>query len=494
MTASMPLSTLLDGIVDVADLGAIEVSGLTLDSRQVRTGDAFVALQGIHHHGIEFAPQAAARGAAVILAEAPLPTASRAPTAAPVLAVPALSQCLSEIAARHYGQPGQALHLIGVTGTNGKTSIVQLLAQALEALGRPSASIGTLGAGRVGALTAGERTTPDAISVQATLAQLRAAGAEYVAMEVSSHALVQGRVEAVPFELAVFTNLTRDHLDYHGSMQAYGAAKARLFAWPGLRQAVINVDDAFGRELLAGLPGTVQGLSYGVESSAAAINARAIVSHDDGIDFELHTPWGVAAIQSRLLGYFNVSNLLAVCGALGALGVEFDAIVAALAALEPVAGRMNRVGGGELPLLVVDYAHTPDALEKALMTLRPHTRGRLLCVFGAGGDRDRGKRPLMGQVVERLADLAIVTDDNPRSENGDAIVAEILAGVAHPERMRVERDRARAIRQAAAMAVAGDSVLIAGKGHERYQEIAGEQHPFDDLAEARHALRERAAC
>jgi UDP-N-acetylmuramoyl-L-alanyl-D-glutamate--2,6-diaminopimelate ligase len=417
VSAPVALSSLLQGLADAGAQGAVEIGGLTLDSRQVRRGDAFVALRGLQHHGIEFAPQAYAHGATVVLAEAPNPE-SRVPSPeSRTLWIDSLSQKLSEIAARFFGHPGDALRLVGVTGTNGKTSIVQLVAQALARLGHQSGSIGTLGAGLHGALDAGERTTPDAISVQATLARLRDSGAEVVAMEVSSHALVQGRVEAVPFGVAVFTNLTRDHLDYHGDMRAYGEAKARLFAWPGLRAAVLNDDDPFGRELGARLPAGVERLRYGIDSGHAEIVARNIDSHDDGTDFDLLTPWGEARVTSRLLGRFNVANLLAVAGCLGALGIGFDAIAATLPGLDPVAGRMNRLGGGaSAPLVVVDYAHTPDALQQALTTLRAHTRGRLVCVFGAGGDRDRGKRPEMGRLAESLADVAIVTDDNPRSE------------------------------------------------------------------------------
>ena len=494
MSAAMPLSILLDGIADAGAAGGVAVGGLTLDSRQVRQGDAFVALRGLHHHGIEFAPQAIERGAAAILAETPLADLPSSISRSPLIPIKDLSRHLSEVAGRFFGCPVRDMRLIGVTGTNGKTSTVQFIAQALHALGRPSGSIGTLGSGRVGALESGERTTPDAIAVQQTLVRLRDTGAVFVAMEVSSHALVQGRVEALPFELAVFTNLTRDHLDYHGTMAAYGAAKARLFDWPGLRQAVINVDDAFGRELAQRLPAGIVRLCYGVETEGAEVVARDVTSHDDGTDFRLVTPWGEALVSSRLLGRFNVSNLLAVAAALGALEVSFDDIVKALSALEPVPGRMNRVGGGAQPLVVVDYAHTPDALRQTLATLRAHTRGRLICVFGAGGDRDRGKRPEMARAVEALADLAFVTDDNPRSEEGDAIVADIMAGFAAPSRVRIERARDRAIAQAVMLAHAGDTVLIAGKGHETYQESHGERYPFDDLAEARRALAEVARC
>ena len=466
--------------------GAIRVSGLSLDSRAIRPGDAFVALRGTTAHGITFAPAALARGASVVLAESPAPPAFD--PVAPVLWLDGLRAQAGHIAARFHGEPSLQLRVLGVTGTNGKTSSVQLLAQALELLGHRAASIGTLGAGLHGQIQAGERTTPDAIQLQALLAQFRDAGADHVAMEVSSHALEQGRVNAVNFSLALFTNLTRDHLDYHGTMQAYGAAKARLFGWPGLAHAVINVDDEFGRELAAQLPNRISLLRTGADSADADVRATGVVLDERGVSFTLHTPWGTAPLQSPLLGRFNVANLLGVIAALGALGFDFDAVVAAAAQLQPVAGRMNRLGAAGQPLVVVDYAHTPDALEQALGTLRTHARGRLLCVFGCGGERDAGKRPLMGAIAERLADVAIVTDDNPRREDADGIVAAIVAGFADAARARVERDRAKAIALAITEARPGDIVLIAGKGHEPYQEVGAQKFPFDDAAVARRVL------
>jgi UDP-N-acetylmuramoyl-L-alanyl-D-glutamate--2,6-diaminopimelate ligase len=507
--------------------GDILVSGLTQDSREVRAGDAFVALAGARHHGIEFAPQAAERGAVVIFAESPQAGSGepatgsargeaddRPPVAVPAVWIDQLRNRLGAIAARFFGDPSESMTVIGVTGTNGKTSTVQLLAQALAYLGHRAATIGTLGAGLHGAIRAGERTTPDVIRVHGVLAEFRDAGATHVAMEVSSHALEQHRVDDVAFDVAVFTNLTRDHLDYHGTMEAYGAAKAKLFCWPGLSAAVINVDDAFGRDLAgrfadeagrhpgdgaaahglqrrAGtrLPGRERLLlRYAIDRDDVELRARHVRSHADGIDFELVSPWGAGAVKSPLLGRFNVANLLAVAGALGAVGTPFPRILEVLAALQPVPGRMNRLGGGLCPLVVVDYSHTPDALAQALSTLRAHCDGRLTCVFGCGGERDTGKRAQMGAIAERLADAAIVTDDNPRGEDGDVIVAEILAGMRRRERAIVERDRARAIGVAIEGARAGDVVLIAGKGHETYQERAGVRYPFDDLAVARSAL------
>src|SRR5690348_9113463 len=414
MTA-MRLDELLKGVATPHD-GGIAVAGLTQDSRAVRAGDAFVALAGARHHGIEFAPNALQQGAVVVLAEERGPgtkdqgpktgsfaafTGPRSPVPGPVVWIENLRARLGEIASRFHGDPSASMTVVGVTGTNGKTSTVQLLAQAFAQLGKRAATIGTLGTGLHGALHAGERTTPDVIRVHGLLAEFRDAGATHVAMEVSSHALDQHRVDGVHFDVAVFTNLTRDHLDYHHTMEAYGAAKARLFAWPGLRATVINVDDAFGRELAAKLPAGVQPLRYAAGTGDAEIHARDVHTHSDGIDFELVTPWGSGIVHSRLLGRFNVANLLAVAGVLGALEVPFARIKAALEALQPVAGRMSRIGGGALPLVVVDYSHTPDALEQALLTLRAHCDGKLVCVFGCGGERDAGKRPEMGAKIGR---------------------------------------------------------------------------------------------
>lgn len=510
---AISLRELLRGRADLGAAGDIVVRGLALDSRRVRPGDVFVALQGSAAHGLAFAPMAVERGAAVVLAEEPAignrtaetgsrsewPEGRAAEAAsqsaieeagkAPIVWIDGLREELGAIASRWFGEPSRALQVIGVTGTNGKTSTVQLLAQALHRLGRKSATIGTLGSGLYGAIREGERTTPDAIAVHGLLAQFRDDGATHVAMEVSSHALDQGRVNAVAFDLAVFTNLTRDHLDYHGTMQAYGAAKQRLFAWPGLGAAVVNVDDAFGRALVPSVGAGVRLLRYGIERDDAEVVARAVATNADGLAFRLVTPWGEGDIATRLLGRFNASNLLAVAACLGQLGIPFAQIREALAALEPVAGRMNRLGGrGAQPLVVIDYAHTPDALEQALTSLRAHCAGRLICVFGCGGERDAGKRPQMGAIAEALADRLVVTDDNPRGEDGDAIVAQIRAGLARPERAATERDRAAAIALAIGEARRGDVVLIAGKGHEPYQEVAGAKRPFDDLEVARGAL------
>jgi UDP-N-acetylmuramoyl-L-alanyl-D-glutamate--2,6-diaminopimelate ligase len=480
--SGMSLRALLAGFAEASDLN---VSGLSLDSRNIQTGELFVALQGATQHGLRFSTGAIARGAIAILSD----RANDVPLDVPVIVLTDLHQQLGKIAARFYSSTSAGSVLIGITGTNGKTSTVQLLAEALTRAGHCAGSIGTLGAGVHGALIAGDRTTPDVLSTHAAIATMRAQGADHIAMEVSSHALEQGRVAGLAFDVAGFTNLTHDHLDYHGSMEAYGAAKAKLFQWPGLRAAVINIDDAFGQSLMQ--QARAERLISISESGNTTATLRAEHTHIDarGVRFNLVFGEERFVIQSALLGRFNIANLLQVAGVLLALNWTPAAIAETLPQLHPVTGRMNRLGGDGLqPLVVIDYAHTPDALEKALTTLRGHTAGRLICVFGCGGDRDAGKRPVMGAIAERLADIAIITDDNPRTEDGAVIAAQVRAGMHDLARARIERDRRTAIRSAISMADVNDTVLIAGKGHEPYQEINGIQFDFDDLHEARRAL------
>ena len=495
MSTAFRLGDLLAGIVSVPSaLAGRSVGALCLDSRAVKPGDVFVALPGARRHGIEFLQAVRAAGALAVLVEPD--GAGALADSEDLIAVPGLRARLGELARRRYGDASASLRLVGVTGTNGKTSCVQLLAQALDALPEfaPCGHIGTLGAGLGDWRQAGERTTPDVLSVHALLADLRERGARSAAMEVSSHALDQGRVDGVRFEVAAFSNLTRDHLDYHLTMEAYGAAKARLFSHPGLRSAVINIDDGFGRELLARLAPALQCWTVSAAGGPARLSATDVVCTDEGLHFVLHEDGQVQPVRCRLLGRFNVDNLLLVAGCLRALGLDLTRVAGCLASLDPVRGRMQRiVGAPGQPLVVVDYAHTPDALEQALRALRAHTAGRLICVFGCGGERDAGKRPLMAAIAERSADRVVVTDDNPRSEDGDAIVAGILGGFQRPEAVTVERDRAAAIALALAEAGAEDAVLIAGKGHEGYQEVGSERRPFDDAAVAGQWLGGRAA-
>ena len=490
MTRAMLLSELLPELEGLS--AELAVTGLVQDSREVAPGDAFVAIAGFGAHGLHFVDAARAAGASAILFEPPAPDDLPAPDDA--IAVPGLRKRMGAMADQFHGQPSAAMTTVGVTGTNGKTSTVQLLAQAWTLRGQKAGTVGTLGAGVWPKIVPTGFTTPLVLRLHALLAQLRDEGAQAVAMEVSSHALDQGRADGVHFDVAVFTNLTRDHLDYHGDMASYGAAKARLFDWPGLRAAAVNLDDAFGRELFDAVSGKVRAVGFSSRGAAgASVRADDVQLDGSGIRFMLDAGGQAHPVRSLLLGRFNVDNLLGVAATLIALGMAPALVAETLSQLAPVDGRMNRLGGeGGLPLVVIDYAHTPDALEQALSSLRAHTAGKLVCVFGCGGDRDRGKRPQMAAIAERGADVAIVTDDNPRNEDGDAIVADILEGFVDASRVVVQRDRAAAIAQALATAGPDDVILVAGKGHEPYQEIGGVRHAFDDTMVARDLLRRRA--
>jgi len=474
-----------------ADLTAFDAlgvrpTGVRADSRTVRSGDLFAAFPGERSDGRRFIRDALRAGAAAVVWE-------RAGFQwndgwnVPNVGMDDVRGKLGSIADRVYGQPSRHMWVAGVTGTNGKTSCSQWIAQSLGRAGRRTAVLGTLGNGFPGALEPATHTTPDAASVHECLAGFLAAGASGAAMEVSSHGLDQGRVNGVAFAAALFTNLSRDHLDYHGTMENYGAAKARLFRWPGLKHAVINLDDAFGARLAASLDRSrVNVLGYGMGKGEIAGHKLDLGRR--GLSLEIETPWGPAAVRSRLLGGFNASNLLGVLGMLLAAGLDPREAADALAGLEPVAGRMQQLQLPGKPTVVVDYAHTPDALQKVLETLRQvlPAGGRLVCVFGCGGERDPGKRPMMGEVATRLADRSVITSDNPRGEDPDAIIREIAAG-AHAS-YTIEADRASAIHRAIASAGADDVVLIAGKGHEPYQEIGGIRLPFSDIDVARAAL------
>ncbi|WP_225444454.1 UDP-N-acetylmuramoyl-L-alanyl-D-glutamate--2,6-diaminopimelate ligase [Pseudomarimonas arenosa] len=487
----MNLRELLPQTVLPADLAQRPVGDLHLDSRALQPGDVFVALAGRSTHGLSHLSMARQNGAIACLYEPPLPASIE--DAADLLPIADLRADLGRIARRRYADVSRRLRLIGVTGTNGKTSTVQLLAQALDFDSAAHCGhIGTLGVGMGEWHREGERTTPDVLSVHRLLDELAQRGADHVAMEVSSHALDQGRVDGLQFAVAVFTNLTRDHLDYHGSMDAYGDAKARLFLEGRSLAAVINVDDPFGANLARRVASQLPLLRLSSSDSRADLFADRIDLNVEGLSFQLHCDGERHAVSSGLLGRFNVDNLLAVAGALRALGMSAENIARRLSALRPVPGRMERVSTTQ-PLVVVDYAHTPDALEQTLRSLRAHTEGQLICVFGCGGDRDRGKRPLMAAVAEQLADRLWVTDDNPRSESGDHIVAEIMHGFRLPQRVSVQRRRELAIAEAIGAAAANDTVLIAGKGHETYQDEQGQRRPFDDRVVARRALAERAA-
>ncbi|MBI2783614.1 MAG: UDP-N-acetylmuramoyl-L-alanyl-D-glutamate--2,6-diaminopimelate ligase [Gammaproteobacteria bacterium] len=498
------LADLLAGVPVAAAAPAawaeVRARGLALDSRGIAAGDLFLALPGIRQDGRDFMVAAAGAGAVAVLAEAAGLSAYAAALASlriPVIPVAGLAAQVSAIAGRFYGDPGAALTITGVTGTNGKTTCTQLLAQLFAVLEAPAGVIGTLGAGVLddpAALAETGLTTPDAIAMQRLLADFRDRGVRRVAIEVSSHSLDQQRVAAVPVHVAIFTNLSRDHLDYHGDMAAYRAAKAQLFRQPGLASAVINLDDPAGAELLGALPDGVVGHGYSARGATAAIRAIDAEFSAAGVRARVATPWGEGALVSGLPGRFNLANLLAVIGAACAQGFALAAVLAAVPQLRAAPGRMQSVGGAAGPRVVVDYAHTPDALEQVLAALRESVAGgRLWCVFGCGGERDRGKRPRMGAIAVAGADRVVVTSDNPRGEAPDAIIAEILSGVAANQRDRllVIPERRAAIARAIADASPADIVLLAGKGHETWQEIAGVRWPCDDAAEARRALAAR---
>ncbi len=479
----------------------IEITDLTVDSRAVQPGAAFVALPGTRTHGIGFAAQAVKAGARAILWE-PVDgvAAPRLPSGVALIAVPQLTAWLGAIADWFFDAPSTAVRVIGVTGTNGKTTTAHVIAEALQRLNVTSAYAGTLGYGRIGALHSGSLTTPDCITIHRQLGELRREEVRCLGMEVSSHALHQQRVNGVRFDTAVFTNLTRDHLDYHGTLAAYGAAKAQLFRWPSLRHSVVNVDDAFGRELAKRVAHTslvvfsrhgdlqIDPRWLSKDGEAQRLFARRVSAGPDGLDIDLDGSWGAATLRSRFVGDFNVENLLAVLATLLTGGVSLKSAVDALENCSAPPGRMETLTAPDRPLAIIDYAHTPDALEKALLAVRKHRSGKLVCVFGCGGDRDAGKRPLMAAIAERLADRVVVTDDNPRTEDGDAIVADIIKGLARPEAVMVERDRATAIARAIAESDVGDAVLIAGKGHEDYQIVGAERRAFSDREQAQRAL------
>ncbi|WP_284195715.1 UDP-N-acetylmuramoyl-L-alanyl-D-glutamate--2,6-diaminopimelate ligase [Chitinimonas prasina] len=480
---------------DWAAIDAIAAGRRVLaDSRQIQPGDVFLAYKGEYSDGRDHIANAISAGAACILWEAEDYAWRTEWAAVPNLAIPRLRELAGIVAAHLLGNPSQALHCVGVTGTNGKTSCAHWLAQAYTLLGEKAALIGTVGYGFLPQLEEASHTTPDAVRLQNLIARYRSEGASHLAMEVSSHGLEQARAHGVAFHTAVFTNLTRDHLDYHGSMAAYGASKQRLFEWEGLRAAVINADDSFGAQLLAQLPAGL-GLSYGL--NAGDIRADTVETSLAGLRLAVATPWGRTEINSPLVGRFNAYNLLACLGVLLSSGVALADAAAVLGRIESAKGRMQRLGGGDLPLVVVDYAHTPDALEKALSTLREIMPGkrRLYCVFGCGGDRDRGKRPEMARIACSLANTVIITNDNPRTEDPKQIIHDILDGVdgasaknPHFGDYSVQRDRAAAIAAAIELAEPGDVVLIAGKGHEEYQDANGVKAPFSDEQQARAAL------
>ncbi|MEH6465299.1 MAG: UDP-N-acetylmuramoyl-L-alanyl-D-glutamate--2,6-diaminopimelate ligase [Shewanella psychromarinicola] len=472
--------------------GGESINGLTLDSRDVKAGGLFVALPGHKVDGRVFIPQAIQAGAAAILIHTDNSDehgrVDRLQYTVPLVYFSQLSRQLSAVAAQFYLPNSQSLSLIGITGTNGKTSVSQIIAQIVHLLGHQAAVMGTLGNGLWGQLVDSGNTTADAVTVMRQLGEFVAQGAELCAMEVSSHGLVQGRVEAAPFNIAVFTNLSRDHLDYHGDMDNYAAAKKRLFQFPSVQHGVINLDDTVGAKWLTELANQ-KNKSFSIQANTTAdFYCDAIQYHDAGVTATLHftdidsgRPLS-GTLSSPLLGAFNLSNLVAAISVLYLQGMAMASILAVLPQLIPVAGRMERFSSVNKATLVVDYAHTPDAIEQALKALKLHCKGTLWCVFGCGGDRDKGKRALMAQAAEQYADKVMITSDNARSEDPQAIINDILQGISQPQNVLTEVDRIQAITHVVSLAQADDIVLLAGKGHETYQEVAGERIDYDERA------------
>lgn len=514
------LAWLLEGIVPVPDVLDVAVMGLSADSREIAPGQIFLARSGATSNAVRFFDAAVAAGAVALICEGE-PACFARDDGVVEVHVSDIVACTGLLADRFFAHPSRDVAVVGITGTNGKTSVSHFIAQAMaraveDAVSAPGEGpcgvLGTLGYGVYGALRPSLLTTPDAIAVHAQLDELRDLGVRRAVMEVSSHALHQGRVAGVAFDGAVFTNLTRDHLDYHGDMQAYGEAKSALFDCATLRYAVINADDSFGAELLARRRDAVQTVAYGVDAGAGStagsapgsapgsgqasasqqLRARLIESADGGVSLSVHGPFGSGELSTGLVGRFNAYNLLAALAVLLCMGWQLPAALRCLASVQAPAGRMQRLGGaaGE-PLVVVDYSHTPDSLERALESLRAQCSGALWCVFGAGGDRDRGKRPMMGAAAAAHADVIVLTDDNPRGEDGERIIEDVRGGIPKQARVLVERERAAAIAMAVAGAGAGDVVLVAGKGHENYQEIRNRRLPFSDAAAVRAALEAR---
>lgn len=485
----MNISELIENLANT-DSNLI-VSGLTLNSNEVCDGNVFIALSGANHHGLTYAQQAVEKGAIAVLfdsSDSEFAEKHLANLDVLKIAVTDLPQHLGLISARFYGEPSQAMNVIGITGTNGKTSCSQFLAQALENCG----VIGTLGWGKYGQLKETVNTTPDALAVQKMLASMRDGNCENVAMEVSSHGLAQGRVNAVQFKGAVFTNFSRDHLDYHGTMENYLATKLKLFNAPQLEFAIINLDDEVSKQIIATIPENIAIIGITTTSKQVSrgqtLIAENITLDLSGIQCEVNWENQKQILHVPLIGKFNLENVLCVLGTMLALNIEFEEAVKRLANLKSINGRMERFGGeNNQPLVIIDYAHTPDAFEKVLDSLRPHTAGELNVVFGCGGNRDKGKRYQMGRVAEQRADNVILTDDNPRFESSEAIIEDILSGFFNNE-AKVIHDRAKAIRRAIEHANSQDCILIAGKGHEDYQEIEGVRFPFNDAQCVREIL------
>ncbi len=487
-----PTPTLADLLAGYAEAPAIPVAGIASDSRLLGAGYLFLACKGMNSHGIDFLDQAIEKGVSAVAFDASTADAP-ANVGVPVFAVDDLAARMGEIANRYYDRPSEAMRVFGVTGTNGKTTVAWLIAQCAQLLGERCAYLGTLGHGLEEIEGEGGMTTPPVVELQGLLAGFRASGANFAALEVSSHGLSQGRVDGVRFEAALFTNLTRDHLDYHASMRDYFETKARLFLDCDPRQRIVNIDSEWGTQLAERCGSDVITVSTTFDRVANGrpyVFVRSVVAHERGSDVSFTSAWGDGRFSLPLPGDYNVANAATVLALMLAQGVQLDDACDVLSRVTSPPGRMQQAVAGGISVFI-DYAHTPIAVEAALRALRAHCRGRLWCVFGCGGDRDAGKRPLMGKAAERYAHRIVITNDNPRTESPQRIIDEIVAGLARPERATVIEDRAAAIQWAVAQADATDVVLLAGKGHEDYQQIGDDCRPFSDYAVACRALGSR---
>ena len=492
----MNLNDLLNRYITDDKFNDINITGLSLDSRKIKNNYLFIAIKGDKVNGIEFINNAIELGAAAVLWEADtnvdvIKINWRKTTSnidVPIIAVENLSQVVGELADQFYDKPSSKISVCGITGTNGKTSCADFIAQMMS-FDTPCGVMGTLGSGLYPELKETGFTTPDAVTCHQWLAEVESSNSQFAVMEVSSHALIQGRTNGIRFNSAVFTNLSRDHLDYHGDMASYGEAKSKLFKSENLQNAIVNVDDETGRKIVDDLSTDINCIRYGFDKSFDPdVFGYDVKLDTHGLSMQVKTPWGEGQIVSPVIGAFNASNLLAVLSVMLIQGVDFNDSLKRLTAIKSVAGRMQRFGNEATPLVIVDFAHTPDALEQALITLRQHTENDLWCVFGCGGDRDKGKRPLMGAVAENKADYIILTNDNPRSEAAENIIKDIQSGIKNITNVTIEQDRHAAIHFAVSQAKAGDVVLIAGKGHENYQLIGDTKYPFSDAEEVMQQL------
>ena len=486
----------INGVLAALDLPELEVdkevTNLTLDSRSIVGGELFVAVPGFSSDGRDFIADACKRGAVAVLAEAagdyvlPFECMER-----PVIPVPELQKKVGILADRYYRYPSEQVKVVGVTGTNGKTSCCWFLSQLLQKLGTDCALMGTIGKGLPGQLESSVNTTADVLSTHRYVAELAVNDIPALAMEVSSHGLDQKRVDGLTFDVALFTHISRDHLDYHNTLEEYAEAKAKLFSQCKFRHAVIGKDDVFSQLMLNSCPDGSHVLTWSLEDTSADVYASNIQLWNQGVSARVHTPWGEHDLNAAMLGRFNLENLLSVIAVLGVQGYPLNKVIEAVADLETVPGRMQRFGGGDKPLVLVDYAHTPDAISSVLSSLREHGARKLGCIYGCGGDRDKGKRPEMTRAAVAGADYAVLTSDNPRTESPEAIIADALEGVSVKEQARIEVivDRGEAIARAVSAAEVGDILVVAGKGHEDYQEINGVRHHFDDSEQVELALK-----